>query len=398
MQDADQLARNRRVLVTSAGLGFVGFTLSMAFLPMYIQQLGVTEQKSIALWTGLCFGVTPLIAGAISPFWARLAVRYGNKIMVERAMLSFVVIMALTAQIHDVRLLFLLRFLQGIFGGYAGMVLSMVASSSSKEDLGRHIGTLQSVQTFSTAAGPLLGGLIGAAIGLRNTFYITSCVYLASLVYVHFGYRERRGESHDSAQKEEAAPVKDVFRIPGFLPVFFLVFAIQYIDRSFGPVIPMYVAQVHGYGRGAAVLAGLILTSGSLAVSIAAVWWGRQTLKKSAGALMVSTTIAGTLVSLAMAIPGNTTSLLVLRVILGLTAGGTMTLAFSWGGALIPTRIRTSSFTVLASASLYAVAVSPLISGLIMTLGVNLVFLANSIMYASTLGLLLALRRRAQSA
>lgn len=389
-------ARNRRVLVISAGLAFGGFTLSMAFLPLYIRELGVTEDRAIAVWTGLCFGVTPLLAALISPVWARLAVRFGNKIMVERALLSFVVIMAITARIHDVRMLLFLRILQGIFGGYAGMILSMVASASPRSEMGKNIGTLQSVQTFSTAIGPLIGGVVSAAIGLRNTFYLTAAIYLVDLVYLHFGFREESGQGTDGgrAEDEVTASMWEVFRLPGFVAVFSIIFVIQYIDRSFGPVIPLYVAHLHGFGKQAAVIAGLILTSGSMAASVASIWWGRRTTGRRADALIMITTIAGTIVSLAMAIPGTTTSLFCLRVLLGLTAGGTMTLAFGWGAMVIPERIRTTSFTVLTSASLYAVAVSPLLSGLLMSLGINLVFLLNGCLYASVLFFLLSLRAR----
>jgi len=393
------LARNLFVLVLSSGLGFLGFTLSMAFLPLYIEQLGVKDTAQIAIWTGLCFGVTPLVAALISPFWARLAVKYGNKIMVERALGSFVVIMAVTAMIHDVKMLFLLRLLQGILGGYAGMVLSMVASSSPKSDVGRHIGTLQSVQTFCAAVGPLVGGVISAAIGLRNTFYVTSVIYFFALVYTHYGYHNVVGEREGaSIGREVAARVRDVLRLPGLLPVFSVVFIVQYIDRSFGPVIPLYVAETHGFGKSAALISGVILTAGSLAMSLAAIWWGRRSGRSHALALMVETTIAGLTCSFAMALVHSIWPIGLLRVVLGLTAGGTITLAYGWGGALIPERVRTSSFTVLSSASLYAISISPLLSGLLMTFGIKTVFALNGILYGSLLGFLLVLRKRSADA
>lgn len=398
MEDLRSLARNRRVLVASAGLGFGGFTLSMAFLPLYVRELGVTGERGIAIWTGLCFGITPLVAALISPYWARLAVRFGNKIMVERALVSFVIIMAITARIHDVRVLFLLRFLQGVFGGYAGMILSMIAASSPRSEIGKHIGTLQSVQTFSTAIGPLIGGLVAAGIGLRNTFYLTSVVYIFNVLFVHFGYREalEEGGAGGSNGAEKAAPVREIMKIPGFMTAFAVVFFIQYIDRSFGPVIPLYVAHLHGFGDRTAVLAGIILTGGSLAAAAASMWWGRRTLKQTPHGLIVTTTAMGALMSLAMMLSGGTTSLLVLRILLGLTAGGSMTLAFSWGGHVIPERIRTSSFSLLTSASLYAISVSPLMSGLLMAMGIKLVFLANALLYGIVTLFVLRFRRNNQ--
>ena len=50
----------------------------MPFLPFFIRQLGVTDVGEIALWTGAILGVTPALTALMSPFWGRLADRYGR--------------------------------------------------------------------------------------------------------------------------------------------------------------------------------------------------------------------------------------------------------------------------------------------------------------------------------
>ena len=42
-------------------IGFTGFTLVMPFLPLFFQQLGVTDIGEIAMWSGLSLGVTPAL-------------------------------------------------------------------------------------------------------------------------------------------------------------------------------------------------------------------------------------------------------------------------------------------------------------------------------------------------
>ena len=45
--------RQNLFAVTAASfIGFTGFTLVMPFLPLYLQQLGVTDVGEIALWSG----------------------------------------------------------------------------------------------------------------------------------------------------------------------------------------------------------------------------------------------------------------------------------------------------------------------------------------------------------
>src|SRR5438034_9109673 len=100
--------RNLFAVTAASFMGFTGFTLVMPFLPLFIRQLGVTDVGEIALWTGICLGITPAVTALLSPWWGRLADRYGRKIMVERSLVSFVVMMAAMAYVTracDVRAL-----------------------------------------------------------------------------------------------------------------------------------------------------------------------------------------------------------------------------------------------------------------------------------------------------
>jgi DHA1 family multidrug resistance protein-like MFS transporter len=85
----DALWRRNLFAVTSACfIGFAGFTLAMPFLPLYIRQLGVSDVGDIAVWTGAALGVTPALAALMSPFWGRMADRFGRKLMFVRALVS----------------------------------------------------------------------------------------------------------------------------------------------------------------------------------------------------------------------------------------------------------------------------------------------------------------------
>src|SRR5438128_11344996 len=120
--------------VTAASfIGFTGFTLVMPFLPLYIRQLGVTDVGEIALWTGVTLGVTPALTALCAPFWGRVADRVGNKVMVARALLAFVVVMTALAYVTRVWRLFALRAALGFLAGYAALTLSMAASSAPRD-------------------------------------------------------------------------------------------------------------------------------------------------------------------------------------------------------------------------------------------------------------------------
>ena len=112
-------------------VGFTGFTLVMPFLARYIQDLGVTDTGEVAFWTGITLGVTPAIVALCAPLWGRVGDRFGNKLLVQRSLLSCVVVMALMARATAPWHLFALRALQGLLAGYGPLTLTMAARSAS---------------------------------------------------------------------------------------------------------------------------------------------------------------------------------------------------------------------------------------------------------------------------
>jgi DHA1 family multidrug resistance protein-like MFS transporter len=51
----------------------------MPFLPLYVEQLGVTGHSALNMWSGLVFSITFLFSAIASPFWGGLADRKGVK-------------------------------------------------------------------------------------------------------------------------------------------------------------------------------------------------------------------------------------------------------------------------------------------------------------------------------
>ena len=188
-------ARNLFAVTAASFIGFMGFTLVMPFLPLYFHQLGVQDVGRVAMWSGLSLGVTPAMTALLSPLWGRLADRFGRKIMVERSLVSFVVIMAAMGAVTRPWHVFALRVVQGVFAGYGALSVAMAADSASEGGMSQAMGTVQTARRLGPALGPVFGGTVAAFVGLRRAFLVASACYEIALVlvfrYSAFGLRMR---------------------------------------------------------------------------------------------------------------------------------------------------------------------------------------------------------------
>src|SRR6201994_1141056 len=118
--DADEGPWRRNVVVCVFGsfTTIVAMTLLLPFLPLYVEQLGVTDHAAIVQWSGVAYGATFFTAALTAPLWGRLADRYGRKLMLIRASLGMAIAMSLIGMAHNVYELVALRLLAGLLGGY----------------------------------------------------------------------------------------------------------------------------------------------------------------------------------------------------------------------------------------------------------------------------------------
>jgi MFS transporter, DHA1 family, multidrug resistance protein len=350
----------------------------MPFLALYIQQLGVTETAEIALWTGLTLGSTPAITALCAPFWGRVADRYGNKILVQRSLLSFVIVMAAMAYVQSAWQLFVLRALQGLFAGYGPLTLSMAALSAPRDAMPKAIGEVQTAQRIGPAVGPVIGGFLAAAVGQRQAFLVAAGVYALALVVVTVFYTEPMRSSHGAAGRERVS-FQDILAFENFVLLTGLILAVQTIERSFGPVIPLY-AREGGFAGGRVELAsGLLFSaaaiSGALGHQLAGTLLGRTSAR---AVLAMSLPVSAVGLAIFPAV-NSLWALIAAFGVFGLGAGTAMTAAFTAAGGVIPRHAHGASFGVLTSASLFGTSFGPVFGGLIAGRSIRAVFLVGAV-------------------
>ena len=93
---------NLYALLAVLFVAFIGFSFSSPFLPLLVRQLGVTEPKAVALWSGVLIGLGPFSAVITSPLWGRLADRIGGRVLLLRTVFGFALLNALSGLATDV--------------------------------------------------------------------------------------------------------------------------------------------------------------------------------------------------------------------------------------------------------------------------------------------------------
>jgi MFS transporter, DHA1 family, multidrug resistance protein len=351
----------------------------MPFLPLYFQQLGVTDVGAIAMWSGLSLGVTPALTAILSPFWGRLADRYGRKIMVERSLVSFIFLMAAMAFVTHPWQVFALRAAQGLFAGYGGLALTMAADSAPRDRVAYSIGYVQTAQRLGPAIGPIVGGAVAQVVGLRQAFLVTAGFYVIALVLVYVMYDERSVSHHAAAASEGRVTFKNVFTFENFILLMVVVFGLQFVDRSFGPVLPLYVAQLGTPAARVPLVSGILFSIAAGAGAIGHHVCGMLLRRHSAPrviAASIGIAAAGTVVYLCA---GVSWLLVAATPVFGLAIGVATTATYTAASSVIPATARGAGFGFLATASLVGLALSPIVSGILGATSIRSVFLLDTI-------------------
>ena len=368
---------SRRNVLTAAaanGIGFAGFTIVMPFLPLYIRELGVSDVADIALWTGLTLGATPAVTAFSAPLWGRVGDRYGSKLLVLRSLTAFVLTKGAMAFVTAPWQLFALRALLGVFAGYGALTVSMAAESVPRERMAHAIGTVQVAQRLGPAVGPVVGGLLAPIVGLRRTFLIAAAFYFVSVILIAWLYQEPRTRQARTAGRSMREVLSELMRTPGFVMVFTVILCLQLVDRSFGPILPLYVEALGFPDAQVPLVSGILFSIAALFAAIGH-HYAAPLLMRWSPRILIAWSSALTAVGLALlvAVP-SVPSFAVALAVSGAAIGVGMTAAYTSGGALLPADAHATGFGVMTTASLIGLAVSPIVAGFISGPGLRVVF------------------------
>lgn len=183
--DSDEDARrHRRVLQALSGL-LLGMFVSMlastvvsTSLPVIVHDLG--GDQAAFTWV---ITATLLTTAISTPIWGKLADLFNRKLLIQLAIVIFVLATAAAGFSQDPGTLIAFRAVQGIgAGGLAALSQVIMADIISPRERGRYMGLFGAVMAVATVGGPLLGGLITDTIDWRWNFFIALPFAVAALI------------------------------------------------------------------------------------------------------------------------------------------------------------------------------------------------------------------------
>ena len=372
---------NQVVVLTTVVLVFGSFTMVVAFVPYYLRDLGVTHIATNAAYSGMLISISPLLAALVGPWWGKLADRSGLKPMAQRAMFAFTISWLIFGLATRVVHLAIARVIGGVFGGFNALTIPLATLGCPREKIGKAIGLVQSTRTASLALGPLVGGLLATWVGPRYTAFFASGLYLLAFLLVRYSYREFP-ESAAATVGAQRLNISELLTNRELIPLSLILFLTSFMERGFGPIIPLMVLELGASPAQAASVAGSVFSAAALAATLSAWYVGRLSTRWNPARLLRYMAAASTLAAAPLAFSASNLQLGAYRCLLGLMAGGIFTVAFLLGNESIPAHSRATGMGVLTSAVLLGNALGPLVVGALASFGLRTALGVSVLAYA----------------
>ena len=355
------------MMVTFALMMSSSYTMLIPFLPIYMQnELGATADN-VSLWSGVTYAITFAISAFVSPIWGKLSDKMGKKPMIIRASFLLAITYFLGGIVRTPFELFLVRAFQGIASGLWPACLVMMSACVPKNKLGISLGLMQSANICGGIIGPLLGGILATAFGMRNSFYVGAVALSLITVTTVLFIKEPPAAPEKEINKAQNTSYLTFIKDKNILILLLCVCMTNMVILQIQPIVSLYVQQLSHNSDKAVLLTGFIMSLGGIAGALASPLWGKTGQKvgfyKTITLAFIS---AGLLMSL-QGVPNSLVLFGLMQFLCGLGFSGIFPSANSILVLLTPPSSRGMGFGSLFSAQMIGGALGPVIGGVIVS-------------------------------
>jgi DHA1 family multidrug resistance protein-like MFS transporter len=356
--------RNLAALWFAEFTAIFGFSFAFPFLSIFISQdLGVHPGRDLDLWTAASASSSGLAMAIASPIWGVLGDRYGRKPMLIRSMVGGAITVGLIYFARDPVQLVILRLAQGATSGTVAAATALVAAETPRNRVGWALGVLTSSVALGGAIGPVVGGLAGAAFGLRLVFLAGGILLAISTIPVFLIVRESERRIIEGPRPSTLALVRNR---PGALRALAVLVGAQglvsTVQSASQVLVVLKLIETAG-ASAASAGAGFAFGAAGVANSVSAVGYTRLTRRfgyvpvTAIAAILLAATVA-------LLIPAPNVVLVVAAIgVTGLLNGTIIPATASMLGLETPPEAQSTVFGINASSVAMGFFIGPLLAG-----------------------------------
>lgn len=359
-------------------LTIAGFAFGFPFIPFYLRELGIEDEKALKWWVAVFHMATPLTLAFASPLWGLLADRFGRKMMMLRATIAAGIVLTCMGLVRDPAWLIILRMIQGLFTGTVTAAQTLVAANTPEDRSGFALGFLASSIFVGITLGNAAGGIMAELYGYRVPFYAAGFAMTASSLLIVFGVKERFVKRDKLTRKADRTG--KMFRLVA--PALCLAAMLGFVRQFDLPFFPLLVEEIHGGGEGVNLWVGGIFAVGGVAGFLANLLVGWLSDRYPTG--RIGFVVCGIAAAALILHPAVTELawLVPLRFVAIGCAGSLDVIFQSWLARRTPPESRGRAFGWLGSARAIGWMLYPLAAaGVATQLGIRTVFVVEAALY-----------------
>lgn len=355
---------NLAAICAAQFLTLAGMTAVLPLLPLYLQQIGVTDRDALRYWTGILGSAPFAIAVFATPFWGALADRFGHKPMVVRSVSGIALTTFGMGVATSPFALLGWRAVQGAVSGVFPAAVALVSSLTPEPGVGRALAILQSARAAGGLSGPLIGGLLADLVGIRGLFFGVGTIAATSAVACAAILREPPPHEVHPSRAEDAVSWRELLAEREMLVMLALVVAYQTTAMASWPTLALYVESFGVAPAAVATTTGVVIFAAGLPALLVATVWARLGTRFGLDRALAAALVAGGAANAAVGLLAHRIEVLIaLRTLSGLSMAGFIPLAFQWTGMRAPPHARGRVAGFGSTAMMIGNVIGPLLGG-----------------------------------
>lgn len=392
---------NLAAILIAETLAIAAFSTSMPIIPLYLQDIGLTDPDKLKFWTGIIQSLSSLMIAIFAPIWGSLSDSYGRRIMLLRAMVGGVILVFLMPFTTAPWQMLILRTLQGCITGTVSAATVLIAGITPAASIGFALGLMQTGVSIGNSIGPMIGGLVSDYWGRRAAFWVTSGILVLAAAIVLRGVED----DFKPLPKEQREPIRflpdfsQITASPALLSLMAVTFVLQVASSSIAPILPLFIQELDASAL-VGSHTGMVMGAGAAASAIAAAVVGKFSGKWGYGRTLLFCLAGGAIFTVPQAFVANSYQLTALRVVMMLFLGGAMPSANALIAGLADRKKQGGVYGLTSSISSGGAALGPVLGSTVAALlDFRAVFFVTSALMGSVAALsTINARRRAAAA